>query len=131
MGCRNTRTYYGSVAKFFHWWVAMLFLIQIIIGVRMGSISNAMIQWQAYTLHKSIGLLILISMILFILWSLINPKPRWPHNMPWWEYQCENSTYIVVFVISCYATEWLVDVNVSRSSTERILVISMANAGRC
>lgn len=74
MGLRNTPTEYGSVAKFFHWVILILIFIMIPIGLvwsTIGSTNDTLIN-----VHKLMGLLILVLLILRLLWALINPWPK-------------------------------------------------------
>ncbi|WP_423062334.1 cytochrome b [Candidiatus Paracoxiella cheracis] len=99
MACRNTHERYGSVTKFFHWLIFVLFLIQIIVGVSMSRIGNEIIQGRFYTFHKSVGLLILFVMILFIFWSLINPKPHWSISMTKWERVAAKTVHFALYLL--------------------------------
>lgn len=74
MGFRNSDTTYGSVAKFFHWLIALLIIIMLFVGYFMGD-------WgvmAVYDLHKMTGLFILLLVILRIIWVLRNPRPSLP-----------------------------------------------------
>lgn len=77
----NTPLRYGFVAKFFHWLLALLFFVQMIIGITMGWFTHQWIKGQMYTLHKSLGIVILVLMMMFVLWRLFNCKPHWPATM--------------------------------------------------
>lgn len=78
----NTETSYGSVTKAFHWTVAVLFLAQIIMGIIMSFMPTIPLKFQIYTVHKSIGIILVFLSIAFISWTFCNPKPRWPDHMP-------------------------------------------------
>ena len=85
MSFRNTDRQWGSVAKFFHWTIALLIIGNGIFGLCMDLASNPMqkINWLA--LHKSIGLTVLALFLLRVLWRFFNrqpkdePAPRWQH----------------------------------------------------
>lgn len=85
MSFRNTDRQWGSVAKFFHWTIALLIIGNGIFGLCMDLAHNPMqkINWLA--LHKSIGLTVLALFLLRLLWRLFNrqpsdePAPRWQH----------------------------------------------------
>lgn len=99
MTLRNTHERYGSVSKFFHWFIFILITLQLVVGFSMDKIGNRFIQGNFYTLHESVGLLILFSMIFFILWSLINPKPLWPDSMRRWERIAANFVRISFYIL--------------------------------
>ena len=78
---KNTANTYGSVAKFFHWTIALLVICMLIFGYFLGDI-NKEYQPVAYNVHKLTGLTILTLMILRLLWRFTNPTPALPFNMP-------------------------------------------------
>jgi len=71
----NTRSSYGSVAKFFHWTVALLIIGMLIFGYLMVGLT-------ALTVHKFIGLAILTLATFRLLWMLFNPHPQLPAGNP-------------------------------------------------
>ena len=96
---RNTSGTYGSVSKFFHWLVVLLFFAQLALGLFMSRISNDALQSAFYTLHKSLGLLILLVMIVFVLWSLTSIKPKWPVSMSCWERSTAHSIHGLLYLL--------------------------------
>lgn len=66
---KNTRKSYGSIAKFFHWIVAILVLAMLTLGYFMATPGF-------YSLHKLTGLLVLILVAARIIWMLINSQPE-------------------------------------------------------
>lgn len=59
---------YGTVAKFFHWTIAILLLTNYVVGLTLD-------QTRVYNLHKQVGLTILLLVILRILWRLVAKYP--------------------------------------------------------
>ena len=59
---------YNNVAKFLHWTIALLIISNYILGLTLDDTS-----W--YTLHKQIGMTILLMVFLRILWRLISKYP--------------------------------------------------------
>lgn len=94
---QNSTQGYGSVARFFHWLIALLIFVMIPLGFLMGSIENEAWQIQAYTLHKQIGLLILSLMVLRILWAALNIKPVLPFMTPTWQRWCERTVHVSLY----------------------------------
>jgi len=76
MSFRNTEHRWGSVAKFFHWTIALLIIGNGIFGLCMDLAHGPMqkINWLA--LHKSIGLTVLALFALRLLWRLSERRPR-------------------------------------------------------
>jgi len=83
MSLRNTEYHWGSVAKFFHWIVALGIIVNGIWGLLMTGMSPSMSKINVYALHKSIGLTVLALFVLRLAWRLFDrapldePAPRW------------------------------------------------------
>jgi cytochrome b561 len=84
MSCKNTPAQYGSMMRFLHWAIFVLFLIQILMGFFLDDFPEAY-KMNIYTFHNSVGLLVLALMLVWVFWRLINVKPVWPVNMALWE----------------------------------------------
>jgi len=80
MALYNTEHSYGIITKSFHWTIALLVLVMIFLGFFMGYASKPLSS-TLYTLHKSIGLTILLLMILRICWRAGNNRPKLPSHM--------------------------------------------------
>lgn len=76
MSLRSNDRQWGSVAKFFHWTVALLIVGNGIFGLSIDLVHSPMqkINWLA--LHKSIGLTVLALFVLRLLWRLSERRPR-------------------------------------------------------
>lgn len=76
MNWRNTATRFGVVHKGFHWVIAGLVLGLIAVGLWMTRIDPPSPQMFAlYSLHKSIGVMVLVLVALRLLWRLANIRP--------------------------------------------------------
>ena len=83
MSLRSNDRQWGSVAKFFHWTIALAILGNGVFGLLMDLAHSPMqkISWLA--LHKSIGLTVLALFLLRVLWRWSDrrppeePGPRW------------------------------------------------------
>lgn len=75
----NTATRYGSIARFFHWAVAVLVLADIALGVvgkfipRTGDTVDLL--QVLYSTHKTIGVTVLLLAILRVIWAFSQPRP--------------------------------------------------------
>lgn len=79
---RNTEISYGSIAKFFHWLIAILVIAALVIGTYMVGLSDKdPIKGPIYGFHKATGAVILFLVILRILWRWTNEIPRLPLDM--------------------------------------------------
>jgi cytochrome b561 len=79
MGDRN---HWGSVAKFFHWMVVLLILVQGTIGLIMVDMPKRPNVIPVYNFHKSLGLTILTLAVLRLGWKLFDRRPEEPSSMP-------------------------------------------------
>ncbi len=75
----NTATRYGAIARFFHWTIALLILTDIALGL-IGEATPRNAETAAnlqtlYSVHKTIGVSVLLLAILRVLWALSQPKP--------------------------------------------------------
>lgn len=66
---------YSGIAKFFHWAVAICVLTAIPAGILMNNVSDGMVQNTLYTLHRSLGVLVLGLMIPRLGYRLIVGAP--------------------------------------------------------
>lgn len=81
MQIKNTVDRYGFISKLLHWLLALAVIGMLIVGSLLDVLEGPT-QGAVYGWHKSLGITILAFMILFILWSARNIKPRYPRDMP-------------------------------------------------
>lgn len=96
MSLKNTTTTYGSVAKGFHWTIAILVLFMLAYGYSLNYFPQEYLS-IGYTIHKLIGLTILVLMVLRLVWALSNIKPRLPFNTPWLERFAEWAVHFSLY----------------------------------
>lgn len=72
---RNTERGWGSVAKSFHWLLAVLIVGQLVLGWIAEDMRFSPGKLELFVWHKSIGLTILLLVFLRIAWRLRNPPP--------------------------------------------------------
>ncbi len=78
---RNSDVTYGSVAIFFHWSIAALFIGQIGLGWFMLEDTDPARQFWLFQWHKSFGFLILALAALRLIWTLANRRPVEPDSL--------------------------------------------------
>lgn len=96
MCLRNTKSTYGCVTKTFHWICALLIISLLTVGCLMGYIDDKPTKGMVVNVHKVIGLTTLSIGILFILWSMMSTKPKYPQAMARWEIQL--ATFVRFFL---------------------------------
>lgn len=98
MSLRSNDRQWGSVAKFFHWTMALLILGNGIFGLLMDLAGNPMqkINWLA--LHKSIGLTVLALFLLRLVWRFGDKRPR-EEPAPRWQQMAAHITHAVLYLL--------------------------------
>lgn len=94
---KNTIRTYGSVAKFFHWAIFLLVLINV--GGFLLEDMPKDYQPMLYNLHKLNGLAILLLMILRMLWAWTNIKPQLPMSLPNWQKLTSRLIHFCLYVV--------------------------------
>ncbi|WP_367109514.1 cytochrome b [uncultured Psychrobacter sp.] len=77
MSLKNTRANYGTIAKWLHWGVALLFLgaYASVYFRHWFTVDDTPINWTALQLHLSFGVSVGVLVILRIIWHLRNIQP--------------------------------------------------------
>lgn len=99
MTLRNTPTSYGSVTKTLHWIVFILVTLLLLVGFFMDDIGDKQLSKIVYNVHKLTGLVVLCTMVIFLLWSAINPKPLYPAQMPLWEKKLARAVHFLLYLL--------------------------------
>ena len=73
---KNTIDKWGVLAKTFHWLIALLIIMAMVLGFMAEEWPMSPEKLSLFVWHKTIGISILILMILRLIWKLVNPKPR-------------------------------------------------------
>jgi cytochrome b561 len=82
---KSGHSHWGSLAKFFHWTVVLLLLVQGTIGLIMVDLPKRPNIFPIYNFHKSLGLTILTLAVLRLLWRALDPRPEEPSDIPRWQ----------------------------------------------
>lgn len=100
---KNTSTNYGGLAKFFHWFMACLFIGMFIIAYIMINISKTEFRDNLYLIHKSTGLLLFCLVALRLTWRLVNAQPELPSFVPAWQrYSAKVNIFILYFIMFAF-----------------------------
>lgn len=76
MALRNGPDSFGLVTRLIHWVMAALVIVMLALGLRLENMQPALSNLWLYSLHKSLGLIVLTLVILRLLWHRISPPPR-------------------------------------------------------
>lgn len=96
---QNTRNSYGSVAKFFHWGIAVLIISMFIVAYTMIPMAPGNTKLTLYSLHKSTGLLIFSLVLLRLIWRGANPVPLLPPSVPKWQKKASDINVFILYVL--------------------------------
>jgi cytochrome b561 len=81
MPLKNTPDRYGAVAKFFHWTIVLLIILQYILITYAEELPRGMEKLKIITYHKSFGVTVLALAVLRLLWRFMNKVPELPRHM--------------------------------------------------
>lgn len=96
----NTADAWGAPAKFFHWMVALLILVQIALGFAAALWRLSPLKLELFVWHKSTGMLILVLMLARLAWRLANPSPSLPLQTPAWERYAAHASHALLYLLA-------------------------------
>lgn len=76
---------YRSIVVWIHWITALVVVAQVVIGFTFHEMPRGPERTEVFTLHKTVGALILLLALLRLAVRLMNPPPPYPANFPKWE----------------------------------------------
>lgn len=101
---RNTRTGWGSVARWLHWGLALAILGMIGFGWWMNHIPARADKFFYRSIHADIGYVILLLTVLRIVWRAVNPTPALPAETSRWQkiaaHVSHGALYLVVILVA-------------------------------
>lgn len=100
MKLKNTSSSYGFITKKLHLIIALSFLIQFaLVYIRDYVPKINPLNLQLILLHKSIGFTLLFIGVFFIIWRLLNLKPKFPNEMARWEVILATATHHSLYLV--------------------------------
>jgi cytochrome b561 len=99
MPLKNTVNSYGSVAKFLHWLIFLLIATLLVIGFLMTGMENSPDKFKIYGIHKSVGIIVLLTVILRLLWKAINIYPPLPDTLSKWDKLAAHAGHALLYVL--------------------------------
>ena len=82
-GLRAVR--YRSIVVWIHWITALVVIAQVVIGFTFSEMPRGPQRTEVFTLHKTVGAVILLLALLRLAVRLMNPPPPYPDDFPKWE----------------------------------------------
>jgi len=98
MSLRSNPRQWGSVAKFFHWTIALAIIGNGLFGLLRDLASSPMqkINWMA--LHKSIGITVLALVLLRLAWRWYDGRPR-EESAPRWQQWGARAVHALLYLL--------------------------------
>ena len=123
---RNTEQSWGAAAKSFHWVVALLILVQFVIGKIAENMVLSPAKLDTFVWHKSLGITLLLIVLLRLAWRLYDRPPAVPVNVPLHETRLAATGHWLLYVlmIAVPVSGWWIS-DTSRVPFEAYFVIPM------
>ena len=99
MSLKNTAQRWGSVSKSLHWLIALLILALGIVGLTMGEFPKTPKYFWIYTMHKSIGISVLVLVAVRLGWRLYAGAPEPVPGTPSWQERIASATHWALYVL--------------------------------
>jgi cytochrome b561 len=99
MPLKNTANRYGSLARFFHWTIVLLIILQYVLITYAKDLPQGAEKMQFYTWHKSVGVTVLVLAILRLLWRFMNQVPELPRHMNLAEVMAARLSHYALYVL--------------------------------
>ena len=101
MNTQTTQNKYSTVAIVLHWVTGLLILGQLTLGLWMIDLPKTPPGLRAgwFNIHKSLGILIAVLVIVRILWRLTHRPPALPQTLAAWQKKASHVTHHLLYVL--------------------------------
>lgn len=90
---------YTAVARLLHWTTAVLVLATIPVGFVLLSLPPGRVQDTLFDLHRSVGVLLFVLVVVRLAWRLGHPPPPLPDDLPAWQRVASASVHGLLYVL--------------------------------
>jgi cytochrome b561 len=97
MPLKNNSLVYGSIAKLFHWLMAILIIGLIIIGLIMADMDTSPDKLKLIGNHKAIGIIVLFLAVLRLVWKMRNQSPLMPNSLKQWQMKAAKGAHLLLY----------------------------------
>lgn len=110
MSLKNVERW-GGVSQTFHWLIVLLILTIAIVGLTMVELPKTPKYFWVYTLHKSLGLIVLTLAVLRLAWRLYAGAPAPVPGTPRWQERVASITHWLLYalIFAMPLSGWLYD----------------------
>jgi len=96
---KNTASFYGLISQFFHWFMALLILLQFAWAWRIEQLGLGRARYELVNQHKSIGLTVFMLVVLRLAWRFYSPAPALPSTMTLWQQKCSRWVHACIYLL--------------------------------
>lgn len=111
MTLENTPARWGSVSQSLHWLIVLLVAGLAIVGLTMTGLPKTPSYFWVYTLHKSVGITVLVLMLARLGWRLHAGAPKPVAGTPTWQTRFATTTHVLLYglVLAQPISGWIYD----------------------
>jgi cytochrome b561 len=93
-------SHYDRIASTLHWLTGLALIAQIVFGFLLDEIAprGTPSRGAVINLHKSIGIVLGLLIVLRLLWRLAHRPPGWPAAMPQWQQRAARASHAALYV---------------------------------
>lgn len=92
--------HYTRTAIWLHWLMAILIIATFTLGVSVANIEDLMFgQRKAITIHKWMGVTVLLLACVRLLWRLFHPAPPLPDSVPLWQQKAAHTVHALMYLL--------------------------------
>jgi cytochrome b561 len=90
-------TTFPAFSRLLHWLMAILILAMLFIGI--GMVASLTDYHWLVSIHKPLGALILVLVVIRLINRLLNPAPALPAGMPGWQRFAAHASHVVLYAL--------------------------------
>ena len=88
---------FTALSRILHWTMAVMVLAMLFIGI--GMVASLWDYHWLVSIHKPLGILILILVAIRLVNRLLNPAPPLPEGMPAWQRFAAHASHVVLYAL--------------------------------
>ena len=94
---RTQHQHFSALSRLLHWLMAILILAMLFIGI--GMVASIKDYHWLVSIHKPLGILILVLAVVRLVNRLIHPAPPLPAAMPGWQRFAAHASHFVLYAL--------------------------------
>jgi cytochrome b561 len=97
---RNTTSNWGSIARWFHWFLGATIIGMVAYGWWMNHIPARPDRFFYRSIHADIGYVVLLLMVVRLIWRSVNPTPALPSDTPRWRWIVARINHVTLYALT-------------------------------